>query len=81
MRTKPQYNFEQYCSAGAPLKGERHSHVMKGKVKRYAKGGSAPRPTVRSSSVVQRDVHYGSGKRTAADAAELLGRALIKAGL
>lgn len=81
MRIKPNYNFVQYCTVGNPLKGEAHSHVLKGKAKRVSSGSSAPSGNLGGDPVICSGVRVGSSRGLKSDAASLLGEALRKAGV
>lgn len=73
-RIKPTYAFE--FSKGAPLKGERHSHMMKGKSKRVSSGAKPPRAMPKSNQL-KVEVHYGSHAKIA----RMIGNEMRKLGL
>lgn len=61
-RPIPQYNWA--LSEGEPLKGERHSHRMKGKSKgRGYKTDTPPRALPKINGQHTPEVHYGSHKK------------------
>lgn len=73
-RIKPTYEFE--FSKGAPLKGERHSHMMEGKASRVSSGAKPPRPMSKRNHI-KVEVHYGNHEKIA----RMIGNEMRKLGL
>ncbi len=73
MRIKPTYNFERHCTPGEPLKGERHTHAMKGSSKRYSKPSrTLDGPTLQLTPKKHRGGPVRASQHRSRDEAELL---------